>query len=99
MPQAILEVLEKHFAKADDLKGRKVLITAGPTYERIDPVRFIGNYSTGKMGYATPVAIFAMVDAVAGAMTMASAHSPRSPWLCHSENTKQVITRIRMRMK
>lgn len=51
-PENILEVLEKHFAKADDLKGRKVLITAGPTYERIDPVRFIGNYSTGKMGYA-----------------------------------------------
>ncbi|MDE5749629.1 MAG: phosphopantothenoylcysteine decarboxylase, partial [Duncaniella sp.] len=36
----------------DDLAGKKVLITAGPTYEKIDPVRFIGNFSTGKMGYA-----------------------------------------------
>ena len=34
------------------LKGKKVLVTAGPTYEKIDPVRFIGNFSTGKMGYA-----------------------------------------------
>ncbi len=51
-PENILKVLEEHFAKEADLKGRKVLITAGPTYERIDPVRFIGNYSSGKMGYA-----------------------------------------------
>ena len=35
-----------------DLKGKKIMITAGPTYEKIDPVRFIGNYSSGKMGYA-----------------------------------------------
>ncbi len=34
------------------MAGKKVLITAGPTYEKIDPVRFIGNYSSGKMGYA-----------------------------------------------
>ena len=34
------------------LQGKKILITAGPTYEKIDPVRFIGNFSTGKMGYA-----------------------------------------------
>jgi phosphopantothenoylcysteine decarboxylase/phosphopantothenate--cysteine ligase len=34
------------------LKGKKVMITAGPTYEAIDPVRFIGNHSSGKMGYA-----------------------------------------------
>ena len=33
-------------------RGKQVLVTAGPTYERIDPVRFIGNFSTGKMGYA-----------------------------------------------
>lgn len=37
---------------SDDLKGKNVLITAGPTYENIDPVRFIGNYSSGKMGFA-----------------------------------------------
>ena len=42
----------QYFASCQDLKGKNVLITAGPTYEKIDPVRFIGNYSSGKMGYA-----------------------------------------------
>lgn len=51
-PEKIVEVLENFFAKSEDLKGKKIVITAGPTYEKIDPVRFIGNYSSGKMGYA-----------------------------------------------
>lgn len=51
-PEKIAAVLEVYFSKKADLKGRKVLITAGPTHEKIDPVRFIGNYSSGKMGYA-----------------------------------------------
>lgn len=52
-PERIVAVLERFFSPvSDDLRGRKVLITAGPTYEKIDPVRFIGNFSTGKMGYA-----------------------------------------------
>lgn len=51
-PEAIVEYLNKFFASSQDLKGKKVLVTAGPTYEKIDPVRFIGNYSSGKMGYA-----------------------------------------------
>lgn len=51
-PEKIVEVLEAFFNRKQDLKGKKVLITAGPTYEKIDPVRFIGNYSSGKMGYA-----------------------------------------------
>ena len=51
-PERIVDVLEQFFAKQSLLSGKKVLITAGPTYEKIDPVRFIGNYSSGKMGYA-----------------------------------------------
>ena len=51
-PERIFEVVDAFFDKDQDLKGRKVMITAGPTYEKIDPVRFIGNYSSGKMGYA-----------------------------------------------
>lgn len=51
-PENIFKVLEQFFATEHDLKGKKVLITAGPTHERIDPVRFIGNYSSGKMGFA-----------------------------------------------
>ena len=59
-PEQIVKVLDEFFEtqganqqdEGQDLKGRRVLITAGPTYEKIDPVRFIGNYSSGKMGFA-----------------------------------------------
>lgn len=51
-PEEILRRVETFFARREDLKGKKVLVTAGPTYENIDPVRFIGNYSSGKMGFA-----------------------------------------------
>ena len=60
-PENIVAALEKHFegeaignasSPQMPLAGKKVLITAGPTYEKIDPVRFIGNYSSGKMGFA-----------------------------------------------
>lgn len=51
-PEQIVDTLRTFFAAKGELKGKKVLITAGPTYEKIDPVRFIGNFSTGKMGYA-----------------------------------------------
>jgi phosphopantothenoylcysteine decarboxylase / phosphopantothenate---cysteine ligase len=48
----IIEELKLFFSVSSQLKGKKVLVTAGPTYEAIDPVRFIGNHSSGKMGYA-----------------------------------------------
>ena len=53
-PEKIVAVLDEFFDRAADnsLKGKKIVITAGPTYEAIDPVRFIGNHSTGKMGFA-----------------------------------------------
>ena len=51
-PEVIVEALEQFFAQSQDLQNKKILITAGPTYEKIDPVRFIGNYSSGKMGIA-----------------------------------------------
>ena len=51
-PERIVEALEQYFALQQALSGKKVLITAGPTYEKIDPVRFVGNYSSGKMGFA-----------------------------------------------
>ena len=51
-PEKIVEYLEAYFSSRCDMEGKKVLITAGPTHEKIDPVRFIGNYSSGKMGYA-----------------------------------------------
>ena len=49
-PEAILNTIEKHVLSGLPLYGKKILVTAGPTYESIDPVRFIGNHSSGKMG-------------------------------------------------
>lgn len=57
-PEYIADYLSSYFTEGgnlserNELKGMKVMLTAGPTYEKIDPVRFIGNYSSGKMGYA-----------------------------------------------
>lgn len=51
-PDEILDWANDFFQKKETLKGKKILITAGPTHEKIDPVRFIGNHSSGKMGYA-----------------------------------------------
>ncbi len=51
-PDKIFTVVDNFLSKKNDFEGKKVLVTAGPTYEHIDPVRFIGNYSSGKMGFA-----------------------------------------------
>ncbi len=51
-PENIVKVLDDFFSQGEDLKGKQVLITAGPTVERIDPVRYISNFSSGKMGFA-----------------------------------------------
>lgn len=59
-PERIVEVLDEFFSRSGRLSGRKALVTAGPTYERIDPVRYIGNFSSGKMGYAVADALAAM---------------------------------------
>jgi phosphopantothenoylcysteine decarboxylase/phosphopantothenate--cysteine ligase len=50
-PENILQILKNHFSKSNDFSGRNVLITAGPTHEAIDPVRYIANHSSGKMGF------------------------------------------------
>jgi len=51
-PDEIVEKIKIHFTKSNALQGKKALVTAGPTHEALDPVRFIGNNSSGKMGYA-----------------------------------------------
>jgi phosphopantothenoylcysteine decarboxylase/phosphopantothenate--cysteine ligase len=55
-PETIFQHIENYFQNNKKLVGKKVLVTAGPTYEAIDPVRFIGNHSTGKMGLAIAMA-------------------------------------------
>jgi phosphopantothenoylcysteine decarboxylase/phosphopantothenate--cysteine ligase len=76
-PERIVGVLEDFFASRDDLRKKKILITAGPTHEKIDPVRFIGNYSSGKMGFALAQACAdrgAEVELIAGPVSLQTAH-------------------------
>ena len=71
-PEKIVAYLDMFFEKKD-LQGRRIMITAGPTYEKIDPVRFIGNYSSGKMGFALAEECArrgAEVTLIAGLVTM-----------------------------
>jgi phosphopantothenoylcysteine decarboxylase/phosphopantothenate--cysteine ligase len=56
-PEEIVQFIGEHFKKKNLLKGKKAIVTAGPTYEAIDPVRFIGNHSSGKMGFALAEAL------------------------------------------
>ena len=84
-PEKIVEEIDRYFKRkhreetgeSPSLFGKRVLITAGPTYERIDPVRFIGNYSSGKMGFALAEECAergAEVILVAGPVRMEAAH-------------------------
>ncbi|MFP5040936.1 bifunctional phosphopantothenoylcysteine decarboxylase/phosphopantothenate--cysteine ligase CoaBC [Parasediminibacterium sp. JCM 36343] len=57
-PEEILVYIKEHFCRTNEFAGKKVLITAGPTYEALDPVRFIGNHSSGKMGFALAKELF-----------------------------------------
>lgn len=77
-PEMILQLIIDHFSKKKDLLGKNILITAGPTYEPIDPVRYIGNFSSGKMGYAIAeeaVARGAKVTLVSGPVHLHTIHS------------------------
>ncbi|MCI6168449.1 MAG: bifunctional phosphopantothenoylcysteine decarboxylase/phosphopantothenate--cysteine ligase CoaBC [Muribaculaceae bacterium] len=72
-PEAIIETLDLALDSTPSLEGRHILITAGPTYEKIDPVRFIGNYSSGKMGFALAEECYrrgAQVTLVAGPVSL-----------------------------
>lgn len=76
-PDKIITVLEAFFASQTVLEKKKIVITAGPTYEKIDPVRFIGNYSSGKMGFALAEACAAQgaeVTLIAGPVSLATLH-------------------------
>lgn len=74
-PETIINFIEEHFFRLRDLEGKRVLVTAGPTYEPIDPVRFIGNHSSGKMGIAISKELVkrgASVDLVIGPSPLAN---------------------------
>ena len=77
-PENIVRILDEFFSTNSDLQGKKIMITAGPTYEKIDPVRFIGNYSSGKMGFALAEECArrgAKVTLIAGPVQLKTQHS------------------------
>lgn len=76
-PDRIVEIVASFFASEQRLQKKKIVITAGPTYEKIDPVRFIGNYSSGKMGFALAEVCAergAEVELVAGPVSLKTVH-------------------------
>ncbi len=78
-PEIIFEIIKNFFKKKTQLSNKKILITAGPTYEAIDPVRFIGNHSSGLMGYAIAEELAnrgANVELISGPTSL-SVFSPR----------------------
>ena len=77
-PENIIRVLDEFFSANGELQDKKIMITAGPTYEKIDPVRFIGNYSSGKMGFALAEECArrgAQVTLIAGPVQLKTQHS------------------------
>lgn len=94
-PEYIADCLSSYFVEVDnlsekdELKGIKVMLTAGPTYEKIDPVRFIGNYSSGKMGYAIAEELAqrgAMVELISGPVKLSIKHANISVTKVESAN-------------
>ncbi len=83
-PEKIVDFIRQFLVRQAEFKGKRVLVTAGPTYEKIDPVRFIGNYSTGKMGFALAeefAARGAEVFLVAGPVHLQTVH----PAICRED--------------
>ena len=77
-PENIVKALDEFFSTSEDLKGKHVLITAGPTVEKIDPVRYISNFSSGKMGFALAEECAnrgAQVTLVAGPVALKTSHA------------------------
>lgn len=77
-PENIVAYIKEYFEKQESLSKKKILITAGPTYEKLDPVRFIGNYSSGKMGFALAEECAergAEVILIAGPVSLKTTHS------------------------
>ena len=98
-PETILEAVIKHFQENKPLAGRKALVTSGPTYEEIDPVRFIGNRSSGKQGHAIAQALTqagASVTLVSGPVALAD---PEGVQTVHVESAQEMLNACESALK
>ncbi len=97
-PEKIIEIIEAYFDNYKPLKNKKVLITAGPTYEAIDPVRFIGNHSSGKMGIAlaeTAAQLGADVELVLGPSNLMPTHTKiKTTKIVSAEQMYQAVQKL-----
>ena len=82
-PEGIVQAIEDVLSSAGDLAGRRIVVTAGPTWEPIDPVRFVGNRSTGKMGFAVAAEAFERGAAVTLVVGPGTVEPPAGPALVH----------------
>src|ERR671923_1016476 len=89
-PEVVLAELEDVLARGHDLAGLRVVVTAGPTYEPIDPVRFIGNRSSGKMGFAVAAEAFARGADVTLVVGPATLEPPDGPRLIHITSAEEM---------
>lgn len=90
----IVEAVERRLKRTNELKGVRCLITAGPTYEPIDPVRFIGNRSSGKMGYAVAQSALergAEVTLISGPVAL---QPPAGAYLIHVQTAEQMLQAV-----
>ena len=95
-PEAILAEIEDLLAERGDLAGRRIVVTAGPTWEPIDPVRFVGNRSTGKMGFAVAEEVFgqgANVILVVGPGTLEPPEGPEVVRVTTAEEMRDAVRR------
>ncbi|MGA9162110.1 MAG: bifunctional phosphopantothenoylcysteine decarboxylase/phosphopantothenate--cysteine ligase CoaBC [Actinomycetota bacterium] len=93
-PEDICEAIEDVLSAAGDLAGRRIVVTAGPTWEPIDPVRFIGNRSTGKMGFAVAAQAFgrgANVTLIVGPGALEPPSGPAVTRVTTAEEMRQVV--------
>lgn len=96
-PEVMIEYLNRHFANKinnQDLVGKKILITAGPTKEKIDPVRFITNRSTGKMGYAIAEVAAQMGADVTLVSGPVSLDAPNNVNIIHVESARDMYEAV-----
>jgi len=93
-PEDILAAVEDVASRGRDLAGRRIVVTAGPTWEPIDPVRFVGNRSTGRMGFAVAREAFARgadVTLVVGPGTVEPPEGPRLVWVTTAEEMRMAV--------
>lgn len=93
-PEKILNWVEKYFSRSQALTGKKILITAGPTIEPLDPVRFFSNYSSGKMGYALASAaerVGAEVTLVSGPVSLSTPSGVKRLNVTSAEEMREVV--------